>query len=51
MNVQDMREAAEHFRQIAQKRQDKGSHLIAERMRKIAADIDAEADAIERTKR
>ena len=49
MDAQEMRAAAERFRQLAQEHQDQGSPFIAKRMRKVAADIDAEADAIEGT--
>jgi hypothetical protein len=45
MNAQDMREAAERFRQIAQEHEDQGSPFLAQRMRKVAADLDAEAAA------
>jgi hypothetical protein len=48
MNAQDMREAAERFRQIAQDHEDQGSPAIAERMRRVASELDAEAAAAER---
>ena len=48
--VRRLRDAAKQFREFARKHEDAGQPGIADTLRRVADDVDAEADMLERDK-